>query len=111
MATVIPWGFVSQQKVLETVTPDRVAGGGGSDVGKVEKRAEHLNLDTWEFLRVRCYGVCYYNGVRQERVSGSVLATVVRWAQFINVALLETCLFRPCSVNRQVVGFRTLTQP
>lgn len=51
---VIPWGFVSQQKVLETVTPERVAGGGGADGGKVEKRAEHLNLDTWEFLRVRC---------------------------------------------------------
>lgn len=58
-ATVIPWGFVSQQKVLERVTPDRVAGGGGADSGKVEKRAEHLNLDTWEFLRVCTLLWCY----------------------------------------------------
>eukprot|EP00903_Cladosiphon_okamuranus_P012091 g11350.t1 len=50
-STVIPWGFVSQQKVLERVTPERVVGGGGSDGEKVEKRAEHLNLDTGEFLR------------------------------------------------------------
>jgi len=48
----IPWGFVSQEKILESVVPDR-AGGGGMDTRIVEKRAEHLNLDSWEFLRVR----------------------------------------------------------
>lgn len=52
-ANVIPWGFVSQEKVLESVTPDRAAGGGKTESRKVEKRAEYLNLDTWEFLRVR----------------------------------------------------------
>lgn len=51
-STIIPWGFVSQQKVSESVRPDR-AGDGPGDDGRVEKRAEHLNLDTWEFLRVR----------------------------------------------------------
>ncbi|CAM9446355.1 unnamed protein product [Pylaiella littoralis] len=50
-ANVIPWGFVSQEKVLESVTPDRAAGGGKTESRKVEKRAEYLNLDTWEFLR------------------------------------------------------------
>ncbi|CAM9920298.1 unnamed protein product, partial [Laminaria digitata] len=40
----IPWGFVSQQKVLESVTQDR-------NGGKVETSAGELNLDTWEFLR------------------------------------------------------------
>jgi len=54
-ATIIPWGFVSQQRVLETITPERVAGAGGADGGKVDKRAEHLHLDSWEFLRVRCW--------------------------------------------------------
>ncbi|CAM9763988.1 unnamed protein product [Ectocarpus sp. 8 AP-2014] len=49
-STIIPWGFVSQQKVSESVRPDR-AGDGPGDDGRVEKRAEHLNLDTWEFLR------------------------------------------------------------
>lgn len=51
-STIIPWGFVSQQKVSESVKPDR-AGDVPGDDGRVEKRAEHLKLDTWEFLRVR----------------------------------------------------------
>ncbi|CAM9131756.1 unnamed protein product [Ectocarpus fasciculatus] len=49
-STIIPWGFVSQEKVSESVRPDR-AGDGPGDDSRVEKRAEHLNLDTWEFLR------------------------------------------------------------
>ncbi|CAM9320309.1 unnamed protein product [Ascophyllum nodosum] len=42
--SIILWGFVSQQKILESVQPHRAE-------GRVEKRAEQLNLDTVEFLR------------------------------------------------------------
>ncbi|CAM9835665.1 unnamed protein product [Scytosiphon promiscuus] len=49
---VIPWGFVSPEKMSESVTADRASRGGGkADDGRVEKRAEHLNLDSWEFLQ------------------------------------------------------------
>lgn len=43
----IPWGFVSQKKILEKVTPCR------EHAEVVETRAERLNLDTQEFLAVR----------------------------------------------------------
>lgn len=53
---VVPWGFVSPEKMLESVTADRVSRTGDMvDDGRVEKRAEHLNLDSWEFLRVRSF--------------------------------------------------------
>ncbi|CAM9181402.1 unnamed protein product, partial [Hapterophycus canaliculatus] len=111
---VIPWGFVSPEKMSKSVAADRAnRGGDKDDDGRVEKRAEHLNLDSWEFLRgteeaYRCAARLFAPPPPQQQLDekqGSARAPAH------GEALCGTSLSRELAAAGAVRGSRRVSEP